>query len=354
MSKWHFCGSPGIRRRPQPDAAVGLHAERDVGEHRVVVVVGQLLVGVVGEVVALRGAELALALLQRDAQPAQVVEVRRRVEFPELEVGAEALERALRLAAVVRPRPAARHQHARVPGFVEVELATAVVLVHRRQRLRVHVRQVVALVEVVLHALPVEVADDGDPVRATHVLHPVRVEVLGDRVEPLAQRGRIGIHVEPDEPGPRVGRDLDEVAHPARAAVDEVVLVGHPVEATVDAEPPTVVRTLELPAEQRADLGRDQPVAAVLADVEEHAHRVVHASDGDHRIASDLVGDVVARARAPGRRAPRPATRVATAPLPPIGRTRATSSARRESCWCSRSAREPCLAASHESPPVVR
>src|SRR6188472_3940937 len=94
-------------------------------------------------------------------------------------------------------------------------------------------------------------------------------------VEPLPQRGGVGIHVEPEEAGPRVRWDLDEVADSARAAVDEVVLVGHPVEPAVDPESPPVVRALELAAQQASDLCGHKAIAAVLADVVEDAHRAV-------------------------------------------------------------------------------
>jgi hypothetical protein len=81
---------------------------------------------------------------------------------------------------------------------------------------------------------------------------------------------------------------------PHGLAVDEVVLVVHPVEPPIGAEAPAVVGALELAGEQRTDLGGDEPVPAVLAHVVERTDPTVHPAHGDDRLATDLVRDVVA------------------------------------------------------------
>ena len=286
-----------MRSAAQPDAAVRLHREADVREHRVVVVVGELLVGVAREVVALGCAQLALAALQRLPEAGQVVPVRLGIELPELEILTKPLERALGAPAVLGPGTTTGHQHAGVAGRVEVELAAAVVLVHHGQRLGVDERQVVALVEVVLDALPVPVALDRHPVRTPHVLHAVRVEMVGHGMQPGPQVVARGVHVEPDESGPRVARDLDQVALAARVALGEVVRVGHPGELAVRRELPAVVGALELAGGERAGLRAHEAVAAVLAHVVERAHPAVVAADAEDRVPADLVGDVVAGVR---------------------------------------------------------
>ena len=175
----------GMRRGAQPDAAVGLHAERDVREHRVVVVVGQLLVGVVREVVALGRAELALALLQR----------RRRIRpdrrgtasgssSQNSRSGLEALEACARACPwYCGPGPPPGMSIRACPDGYRSNWQPLWCSFIDAQRLGVHEGQVVALVEVVLHALPVELAHHGHPVGALHVLHAVGVEVIGDGVE---------------------------------------------------------------------------------------------------------------------------------------------------------------------------
>ena len=67
----------------------------------------------------------------------------------------------------------------------------------------------------------------------------------------------------------------------------------NPVEIAVGAETPAVIGALELPGHECAHLGGDQPVASVLTDVEEHPNPMVLPAHGDHRVAADLVGDVV-------------------------------------------------------------
>ena len=113
-------------------------------------------------------------------------------------------------------------------------------------------RKVVTLVEVVLHTFPVPVPHNGHPVGALHVLHAVRIEVIGDGVQPGAEVIAFGVHVEPDEARPRVAGDLHQVAFATWRSLREVVLVVHPSEHARGVEPPAVIGALELAVGQAA------------------------------------------------------------------------------------------------------
>jgi len=118
--------------------------------------------------------------------------------------------------------------------------------------------------------------------------------MIGDRVEPLAQRLGGVVEVEPDEATPGVARDLEQVALAAGRTLQEVVFVGNNGEFADRVEPPPVIGALEVAAGQGSGLGRDQAVPAVLTDVVERADPTVVAAHAQNRIAADLIRHVVA------------------------------------------------------------
>ncbi len=158
-----------------------------------------------------------------------------------------------------------------------------------------HVGQVIALVEIVLDALPVEVALQGHPVGAAHVLHAVVVELPGNGVEKLGERSAVGIHVVPDEPRPGVAGNLDQIALAAGVALGEVLLAVDPLEDTLSIETPAMVSALELATGEGSLLRLNQLIAAMLADVVERPDPAVIAAHDQDGLPADVRREEITR-----------------------------------------------------------
>jgi hypothetical protein len=129
----------------------------------------------------------------------------------------------------------------------------------------------------------------------------VRVEVLGERPEEIAQRRSLRVHVHEHPSIPRLARKVGEADALGRIALREVVGVGRPGDAPVEAVRPQVVRALQLRGVPGARLAETS--SPVLARVEEGAHAIGTGSHDDDRVRAELEREVVADVGDVGQRA---------------------------------------------------
>ena len=190
----------------------------------------------------------------------------------------------------------ARHQHPRMAlRMVHVELAVLVALLHDVARLWVDEGQVITLVEIVLNDLPVEIALQRHPVGPAHLLHLVAGDLRHDRTQMFGQRRRLGIEVDPDEPGKNLAAHLAQLHPAARRATGEILGAGDKLQVPFRGKAPAVIGAGDRLG--MALLGLDQPVPAVRADVVEGADLAILAARHQDRFPADLVSEVIAGIR---------------------------------------------------------
>ena len=149
----------------------------------------------------------------------------------------------------------------------------------------------VALVEGIDRRLPVAVPFNGDITRQCHLAEVVRLKVRANRVQVVTQAAGIGIQAEPDQPVPRLARQLADAVACGRA-LRERVKVGYALERAVQIIIPMVILALERVGAASA-LGA-QTVAAVLTHVVEGANRAILLPHDEHRFAADVGADEIA------------------------------------------------------------
>src|SRR5262249_31933317 len=137
------------------------------------------------------------------------------------------------------------------------------------EQLRVRGLHVIGLVEGVDAGLPVARDLERDVVQERVLLEVIRIEVLRDDAEIVAQRLRAGGEAHPDEPAPGVARHGCEPTLCIAESLREVLTIGSEAEGPVDAERPAVETADEVLGPTRS--GRNEPVPAMWADVVEGA-----------------------------------------------------------------------------------
>ena len=280
----------------QPDIAVGLEAERQVREDRIVPVIGELRILIAGKVETFLGTQFALGFLQSFANLAglALAEIIG-IQSPEFHFLGQLLQRFLFAAAQRLGRSGTRHDHMGMTLRIEVELAMVVGIFHHELGLRMDEGDVIAFVEIVLDQLPVEIALDRHPVGTDHLVHRIGLDLLGDRAKKFAQRHGILVHVDPDKACPDGALHRHHVELAARRTLDEIGFVRHRLQPPAELIGPAVIGAGQPLAAGIALFTGDQRHAAMLADIVEGADRAVLALDTDNRFRSEIGGDPVAR-----------------------------------------------------------
>ena len=264
--------------------------------------IGQLGVGhlvVVGEAAA--SAQPPLGVLQRLAGAFRLALEVGRVDVPIAQLAGQGLQ-DVALFVGGADAVAALHDHPVVPlvgeveaGLLEVgvDVAADFLAVGLGGGAHVHRGNVVGLVEVVQHHLPVA----GQPHAVGHGAPPsvdvAQLPLVPDRPQVFLEAHALRVHVHPDEAGEGLAAQLRQPHLAAGIALREVVLVGGEVERAVGQVGPTVVLADE--ALDAALVVLDERVAAMLADVVERLHPAVLLADhqdllGPHRLHLPVAG----------------------------------------------------------------
>ena len=152
---------------------------------------------------------------------------------------------------------------------------------------------VVALVERVDHGLPVRVDDRAQRRPQAHLLEVVRAEQLGQRIEVVEQRLRVGVEVDEHEPAPRV--DPHRCEREVVGQAHELLAIGHVDEPAVEPVAPAVKRAPDRSLGERAAAFRESSPPMQARVVERVQHAGFGADDRDGLVA-DRVLEEVARA----------------------------------------------------------
>ena len=265
---------------------VGVRVEGDVGEDRVVIVVGQLVVVEIGIVEPFARPVFALPALDgmahlRDAA-VEIGRVHARLGHDELDQGRQ----FARFADPLADRGKG-HEVAAV-ALVAVDLEVAVLEVI--QELRMNALDVIALVEGIDRGLPVAVPFDRPVSNHHHALEVIGIEVRRQRSEEVVKRLRFGVQGEPHEASPGVAVELGQAV--AGRPLGEGLAIRNTVEPAVELIFPVMVGAPERLGGPHAC--RHQSIAAMLAHVVEGPHAVVGLAHEKNGLEPDLVDEIVA------------------------------------------------------------
>ena len=101
--------------------------------------------------------------------------------------------------------------------------------------------QVIALVEIVAHDLPVELAIGGHVQHAHPVFQAIAGQAIRERRQPFAQRRDVVVHAPEHERSPGLTAELRQVHLAARIAAGKIVRILYVDQRAVRAELPAVI-----------------------------------------------------------------------------------------------------------------
>ena len=128
---------------------------------------------------------------------------------------------------------------------VRIQIVLAVVL-HHGLRLRMHVGQVVRLVERIDAGLPVRRPFGAHVMHDVHLLDLVILDVAGRQTDRVAQRRRLAVHVHEDDAAEHFATDLAQTGAVLDERRGERVLVADALELAVEAVLPAMKCAREL------------------------------------------------------------------------------------------------------------
>ena len=229
-----------VRFGAQDLALLGRHGQCQIGEHRAVEIVDQLLVRhlvVIGEAPPRPQPPLGLDDCLADFRRPAFVFVGVDVPLP-----GNLVERGRhRFEVLTRGRLMALHPHRVVTAVVHLEHGVRQAVIDEGRQFGMDRGQVIALVEIVADDLPVELRVGGDVEHPDPVFEPIALQPLWIGGQPFEQRRHVVVHAPEDERAPRLAAQLGQVDLAARVAAGKIVRVLHLDQRARRIELPSVV-----------------------------------------------------------------------------------------------------------------